>query len=174
MGHIAQMRSISLQQTSYRKSTIIPTLWLLKRTFKSNHSEWISAYHISSLWKEWHFICQKKRKKRERNETKQKQFSSNGERIKILKVVNIFHYFLMISPWRMVRPFVGTNLNFPYNGRLCAKFGWYFPIVLKIFKSSRKCIFSMYFAITSHLMRTWPIGTNLNPLHSRTLRAKFG
>ena len=105
---------------------------------------------------------------------KQKQFSSNGERIKILKVVNIFHYFLMISPWRMVRPFVGTNLNFPYHSRLCAKFGWYSQIVLKIFKS-RRCIFSLYFAITSHLMRTWPfIGTNLNPLHSRTLCAKFG
>ena len=48
------------------------------------------------------------------------------------------------------------------------------PVVLeKIFKSS-KCIFTI-FQLSPPLRRMWPfIWPNLNPLHQRILRAKFG
>ena len=39
-----------------------------------------------------------------------------------------FHFFVIISPWKMVGPFIWTNWN-PLQPRLlCAKFGWNWPI----------------------------------------------
>ena len=35
-----------------------------------------------------------------------------------------FHYFVIISPWKRVGPFVWTNLNPLHPRMLCAKFGW--------------------------------------------------
>ena len=36
-----------------------------------------------------------------------------------------FHYFVIISPWKKVGPFIWTNLNSIHPRMLCAKFGWY-------------------------------------------------
>ena len=38
-----------------------------------------------------------------------------------------FHYFIIISPWRRVGPFIWTNFNPLHPGILCAKFGWNWP-----------------------------------------------
>ena len=35
-----------------------------------------------------------------------------------------FRYFLIISPWKKVEPFIWTNLNPLHPRMLCAKFGW--------------------------------------------------
>ena len=42
-----------------------------------------------------------------------------------------FHYFIIISPWKRVWPFIWTNLNSHHLGILCAKFGWNWPVVLE-------------------------------------------
>ena len=39
----------------------------------------------------------------------------------------LFHYFIIISPWKRVGPFFWTNLNPLHSGMLCAKFGWNWP-----------------------------------------------
>ena len=38
-----------------------------------------------------------------------------------------FRYFIIISPWRGVGPFIWTNLNSLHPGILCAKFDWNWP-----------------------------------------------
>ena len=38
-----------------------------------------------------------------------------------------FHYFVIISPWKRVGPFIWTNLNSLHPRMLCAKFGWNWP-----------------------------------------------
>ena len=38
-----------------------------------------------------------------------------------------FRYFIIISPWRRVGPFIWTNLNPLHPRMLCAKFGWNWP-----------------------------------------------
>ena len=35
-----------------------------------------------------------------------------------------FCYFLIISPWKRVRPFIWTNVNSIHPRMLCVKFGW--------------------------------------------------
>ena len=41
-----------------------------------------------------------------------------------LKIFNVFHFFVIISPWKGVRPFILTNF-YPLNPRrFCSKFGW--------------------------------------------------
>ena len=36
--------------------------------------------------------------------------------------VNVFHYFVIISPWKRLGPFIWTNLNPLHPCMLCAKF----------------------------------------------------
>ena len=38
-----------------------------------------------------------------------------------------FRYFVIISPWDRVGPFIWTNLNPLHPRMLCAKFGWNWP-----------------------------------------------
>ena len=38
-----------------------------------------------------------------------------------------FRYFITISPWRRVWPFIWTNMNPLHPGILCAMFGWNWP-----------------------------------------------
>ena len=38
-----------------------------------------------------------------------------------------FHYFIIMSPWKRVGPFIWTNLNPLHPRMLCAKFGWNSP-----------------------------------------------
>ena len=38
-----------------------------------------------------------------------------------------FRYFIIISPWKRVGPFIWTNLNPLHPRMLCAKFGWNWP-----------------------------------------------
>ena len=38
-----------------------------------------------------------------------------------------FRYFVIISPWKRVGPFIWTNLNPLYPRMFCAKFGWNWP-----------------------------------------------
>ena len=38
-----------------------------------------------------------------------------------------FRYFVIISPWKRVWPFIWTNLNPLHPRMLCAKFGWNWP-----------------------------------------------
>ena len=55
-----------------------------------------------------------------------------------------FHYFIIISPWKRVGPFIWTNLNPLHPGILCASLVEIGPVVLekKIFKSCQ-CIFTI-------------------------------
>ena len=53
-----------------------------------------------------------------------------------------FQYFVIISPWKRVWPFIWTNLNPIHPRMLCANFGWNWLMVLKIFKVC-PCIFDI-------------------------------
>ena len=88
-----------------------------------------------------------------------------------------FRYFIIISPWKKVGLFIWTNLSlhYPIKNTLC-------QVWLKLAKCFRRrrffLISSMYFRnfiIISPWKRAGSnIWTNLNPLHSRMLCAKFG
>ena len=86
-------------------------------------------------------------------------------------IVNVFRYFLIISPWKRARPFIWTN----HPKMICAKFGWNWPS-----SSIEEDFFnlSMYFRnfrVISPWKRAGPlVGMNLNSLHPRRLCAKFG
>ena len=43
---------------------------------------------------------------------------------RFLNFVNVFRYFVIISPWKRAGHFIWTNLNFYYTRMLYAKFGW--------------------------------------------------
>ena len=43
------------------------------------------------------------------------------------KIVNVFYYFAIISPWKRAWSFIWENLNPIYTGMLCAMFCWYQP-----------------------------------------------
>ena len=47
---------------------------------------------------------------------------------KIFLILSIyFRYFVIISPWKRVGPFIWTNLNLLHPRILCTKFGWNWP-----------------------------------------------
>ena len=46
---------------------------------------------------------------------------------KIFLIINVFCYFVIISPWKRAGPFIWTNLNPLHPRMLCAKFGWNWP-----------------------------------------------
>ena len=92
---------------------------------------------------------------------------------KIFKFVNVFLYFIIISPGKKVGTFIWTNLT-PLHPRMqYAKFGWNwlsgsgedFLISSKYFR---------YFIIISPWKKVGPfIGINLSPHHPRMHCAKF-
>ena len=49
---------------------------------------------------------------------------SGEEDFLISSMYMYFRYFVIISPWKRVGPFIWTNLNPLYPSMLCAKFGW--------------------------------------------------
>ena len=86
-----------------------------------------------------------------------------------------FHYFVIISPWKMAGPFIWTNLNPLLPRMLCAKFGWYW------LSGSGKEVFLNFVYVFSLFRNYLPlekagpfIWKNLNPLHPRMLCAQFG
>ena len=90
--------------------------------------------------------------------------------------IHIFLYFLIISPWKGVRPFIWTSLNFRHPRRPCVQFSWNWSSESELegFKKKFVNIFS-FFNYHLPLKRDWSvIWSNLNPHHPRMLRAKFG
>ena len=86
-----------------------------------------------------------------------------------------FRYIVIISPWKMVRPFIWTKLNPLHPSMLCAKFGWNWPNFSGEEDFKISSMYFCYFVIISPLKRAGPfIWTNLNPLHPRMFCAKFG
>ena len=51
------------------------------------------------------------------------KMSGSGEEDFLISLM-YFCYFIIISPWKRVQPFIWTNLNPLYPIMLCAKFGW--------------------------------------------------
>ena len=86
-----------------------------------------------------------------------------------------FSYFIIISPWKRLGPFICTNLNHLHPRMLCAKIGWNW---LSGSGEEDFLISSMYFhnfVIISHWKKAGPlIWINLNPLHQRMPCANFG
>ena len=87
-----------------------------------------------------------------------------------------FHYFVIISPWKVAWHLIWTKLNPFYPRLLCVTFGWNRPsnsgeqIFFLISSMYLRCI-----VIISPWERTWLfIWRNLNPLYQRMLCAKFG
>ena len=67
-----------------------------------------------------------------------------------------FRYFIIISPWKRVGPFIWTNLNPLHPRMLCAKFGWNW---LSDFGEEDFLISFMYFhyfVIISHRKKRGP------------------
>ena len=86
-----------------------------------------------------------------------------------------FHYFIIMSPWKRVGPFIWTNLNPLHPRMLCVKFGWNWPSGSGEEEFLISSMYFRYFVIISPWKRAGPfIWTNLNPLHPRMLCAKFG
>ena len=86
-----------------------------------------------------------------------------------------FRYFVIISPWKRVGPFIWRNINLLHQRMLCAKFGWNWPSGSGEEDIKILSMYFRYFVIIS----PWKmvglfIWTNLNPLHQRMLCAKFG
>ena len=73
-----------------------------------------------------------------------------------------FRYFVIISPWKEVGPFIWINLNSHHPKMLCAKFGYKWPS-----GSGEEDFFN--FVNVFSLFRNY-----LNPLHPRMLCAKSG
>ena len=85
------------------------------------------------------------------------------------------HYFVIVSPWKKVWPFIWTNINLLHPRMLCAKFGWNWPSGFGEEDFLISSMYFRYFVIISPWIGTGPfIWTNLNPLHPRMLCAKFG
>ena len=86
-----------------------------------------------------------------------------------------FRYFIIISPWKRVWPFILINLNPHHLSMLSAKFGWNWPSSSgeEFFKISSTCFH--YFIIISPWKRGWPfILINLNPHQPSLLSVNFG
>ena len=96
---------------------------------------------------------------------------------RFFKFVNVFYYFLTISPWKRAGSFNWINLNSLHPWIIYAKFGWNWPSGSgeEIFVVEFINVFFCNFVIISPWKRVGPfIRTNLNPLHPRMLCAKFG
>ena len=85
-----------------------------------------------------------------------------------------FYYFVIISPWKKVGPFIWTNLNPLHPRMLCVKVGWNWPSGPG---EEDFLISSMYFrdfVIIFPWKRTGPfISTNFSPYHPRMLCVTF-
>ena len=86
-----------------------------------------------------------------------------------------FHYFVIISPWKRVGPFIWINLNPLHPRMLCAKFGWNWPCGSREEDFLISSMYFRYFVIISPWKKVGPFTwSNLDPLHPRMLCAKFG
>ena len=52
--------------------------------------------------------------------------SGSGEEDFLISSMH-FRYYIIISPWKRVGPFIWTNLNSLHRRMLCIKFGWNWP-----------------------------------------------
>ena len=117
MGHIAQMRN------QFKSTT---KLWLFHNVDlerKKNNQPLFDNWMV--------LIC------KTLSALNQKMFCANvrwnwlggsGEDFQIsLMYFRLFHYFVIISPWKRARPFISTNLNLLQPRMICAKFGWNWP-----------------------------------------------
>ena len=95
--------------------------------------------------------------------------SGSGEEDFLISSV-YFHYFVIISPWTRVRPFIWTKLNRLHPTMHCASLVEIGPVVLekKIFKIS-----SMYNYLPLEKGRALHLN-KLDSLQPRILCAKFG
>ena len=82
------------------KRMIISYSWL-KKEKKIMRIDWFFI---------WRMLCAK--------------FGWNWLSVDFFNFVNVFFYFVIISPWKRVGPFIWTNLNPLLPRMLCAKFGW--------------------------------------------------
>ena len=71
--------------------------------------------------------CEKFIGRQMNKQTKGNQKSSTGLSFIWSSLSMYFRYFLIISPWKGVWPFIWTNLNPHHPRMLCAKFGWNWP-----------------------------------------------
>ena len=71
--------------------------------------------------------CEKFIGRQMNKQTKGNQKSSTGLSFIWSSLSMYFRYFLIISPWKGVWPFIWTNLNSHHPRMLCAKFGWKWP-----------------------------------------------
>ena len=80
-----------------------------------------------------------------------------------------FRYFVIISPWERVGPFIWTNLNPLHQRMLCAKFGWNWLSGSREEDFLISSMYFRYFLIISPWKRAGPpyILTNLNSLHPK-------
>ena len=44
-----------------------------------------------------------------------------------INFINVYHYLVIISPWKRAWPFIWKNVNPLHPNMLCAKFGWNWP-----------------------------------------------
>ena len=103
------------------------------------------------------------------------KFLSGSEEEDFLISSVYFHYFVIISPWKMVGSFIWRNFN-PLNPRmLCAKFGWNWLSGSGEKRFLNSSMYFRFFVIISPWKRTGPfIWTKFNPLLPRMHYAKFG
>ena len=86
-----------------------------------------------------------------------------------------FHYFVIISPWKRVGPFIWTNLNPLHPRMLCAKFGWNWLSGSEEEDFLISSMYFHYFVIISPWKRAGPFNwTNMTSLHLRMFCAKCG
>ena len=153
MGHISHLRK------QFKSINTYDYIKMLIKRRKKNVINFMRIYWFC-IWKMktlqgWRMLCAK---------FSWNWLSGSGEEDFLISSM-YFRYFVIISPWKRVRPFIWTNLNPFYQKMLCAKFG------RKWLNGSREedfLILSMYlsyFEIISPLKRVGPfIWTNVNPL----------
>ena len=86
-----------------------------------------------------------------------------------------FHYFVIISPWKIAGLFIWTNLHPLHPRMFCAKFGWNWLSGSDEKDFLISSMYIHYFIIISPWKRAGPfIWTNLNSLYLGICCATFG
>ena len=67
-----------------------------------------------------------------------------------------FHYFVIISPWKKVGPFIWINLISLNTRMLCAKFSWNWPSGSGEEDFQMLAMYFRYFIIISPWEKAWP------------------
>ena len=90
-----------------------------------------------------------------------KLFCDSGRRFETFVMYMYFRYFIFISPWNMMWPFIWTSLNSLHPRMLCANLGWNWPFD---FGGEDFKISSLYFRYCLHLEKG--VVPNLNIIDS--------